>query len=213
MSVTAVAGMVLTGMGLVASLSAERARRRALLYIAKPTASVGFLLVAFGSGASDDAFGIWILVGLVLSLFGDVALMFMDRAAFLAGLASFLLAHIAYVGAFLKAGVSPKWTVIAAAGAVVVAAIVLRWLLPHVEDDMKVPVLGYVAVISVMASLAVGTLGAGLTALIVAGAVLFYISDLFVARDRFVSPGFVNTLAGLPLYYLAQVLLALSTGA
>jgi len=198
---------------LVASLSAERARRRALLYIAKPTASVGFLLVAFGSGASDDAFGIWILVGLVLSLFGDVALMFMGRAAFLAGLASFLLAHIAYVGAFLKAGVSPKWTVIAAAGAVVVAAIVLRWLLPHVEDDMKVPVLGYVAVISVMASLAVGTLGAGLTALIVAGAVLFYISDLFVARDRFVSPGFVNTLAGLPLYYLAQVLLALSTGA
>jgi uncharacterized membrane protein YhhN len=213
MSVMAVAGMVLTGMGLVASLSAELARRRALLYIAKPTASLGFLLVAFGSGASDDAFGIWILVGLVLSLFGDVALMFTGRAAFLAGLASFLLAHIAYVGAFLKAGVSPKWTVIAAAGAVVVAAIVLRWLLPHVEDDMKVPVLGYVAVISVMASLAVGTLGAGLTALIVTGAVLFYISDLFVARDRFVSPGFVNTLAGLPLYYLAQVLLALSTGA
>ena len=79
------------------------------------------------------------------------ALMFTGRAAFLAGLASFLLAHVAYVGAFLKAGVSPKWTVIAAAGAVVLAAIVLRWLLPHVEDDMKVPVLGYVVVISMMA--------------------------------------------------------------
>lgn len=212
MSVMVVAGVVLTGLGLVATLGAEWAHRRALLYIAKPTASLGFLLAALGAGALDDAFGIWILVGLVLSLFGDVALMFTGRAFFLAGLVSFLLAHIAYVGAFLIAGVSLTWAVVAAAGAVVVAAIVLRWLLPHVEDDMRVPVLGYVVVISVMASLAIGTLGAGLSALIVAGAVLFYLSDLFVARDRFVSPGFINTLAGLPLYYLAQVLLALSTG-
>lgn len=208
-----VAGIVLTGLGLLATLSAERAHRRALLYIAKPAASVGFLLVVFGSGALDDAYGIWILIGLVLSLVGDVALMFTGRASFLAGLVSFLLAHIAYVVGFLSAGVSVTWVVVAAAGAVVIAAIVLRWLLPHVEDDMRVPVLGYVVVISVMASLAVGTLGAGLTALIVTGAVLFYLSDLFVARDRFVSPGFVNTLAGLPLYYLAQVLLALSTRA
>ena len=38
----------------------------------------------------------------------------------------------------------------------------------------------------------------------------FYLSDLAVARDRFVSPGFANALWGLPLYYVAQLLFAYS---
>jgi uncharacterized membrane protein YhhN len=42
------------------------------------------------------------------------------------------------------------------------------------------------------------------------GAVLFAASDLFVARDRFVRPGLANRALGLPLYYAAQVLLALA---
>ena len=42
------------------------------------------------------------------------------------------------------------------------------------------------------------------------GAVLFLLSDLSVARDRFVAPGFVNRLWGLPFYYGGQVLLAAS---
>jgi len=45
-----------------------------------------------------------------------------------------------------------------------------------------------------------------------AGAVLFWLSDLAVARDRFVRPGFVNPLVGLPLYYAAQLLLASAAG-
>jgi uncharacterized membrane protein YhhN len=212
MSLTIAAGVVLTGLGLLATLVAGRVQSRTLLYVAKPTASVGFLLVALGSGALDDVYGRFVLTGLVLSFIGDVALMIPGRLPFLSGLVSFLLAHLAYVGAFLVAGVSVAWVVSAAAGVLVAALVVLRWLLPHVEDDMRVPVLGYVVVISAMVSLAVGTLGAGLTTLIITGAVLFYVSDLFVARDRFVSPGFANTLIGLPIYYLAQVLLALSVG-
>jgi uncharacterized membrane protein YhhN len=208
-----VGGLVLTGSGLVATLIAERVQSRALLHVAKPAASVGFLLVAFASGALDDAYGRWILIGLGFSFVGDVALMIAGPVPFLSGLVSFLLAHLAYAFAFLLAGVSATWVVMAATGALVVALVVWRWLSPHVEDDMKGPVLGYVVVISVMVSLAVGTLGGGLTALIVTGAVLFYVSDLFVARDRFLSPGFANALIGLPLYYIAQVLLAVSIGA
>jgi hypothetical protein len=41
---------------------------------------------------------------------------------------------------------------------------------------------------------------------ILAAAVAFYLSDLAVARDRFVAPGFRNRLWGLPLYYGAQLL-------
>jgi len=37
---------------------------------------------------------------------------------------------------------------------------------------------------------------------------LFYVSDLSVARDRFVARAFVNRARGLPAYYAAQVLMA-----
>jgi uncharacterized membrane protein YhhN len=213
MSSTIVAGLALTGAGLVATLAAEWMQRRALLYAAKPAASVGFLLVALVSGSLDAPYGRWVLAGLSLSLLGDVFLMLRAQTWFLSGLVSFLLAHIAYVGAFLVAGVAAAWTAAAAAGALVAAWVVVRWLLPHLEAGMRGPVMAYVVVISVMVSLAVGTLGAGGTALIVVGAVLFYVSDLFVARDRFVTEEYLNTLIGLPLYYGAQVLLALSVGA
>ena len=49
-------------------------------------------------------------------------------------------------------------------------------------------------------------------ALILGGAVAFYLSDLFVARDRFVSEGITNRVIGLPLYYGGQYLLAFSVG-
>ena len=43
---------------------------------------------------------------------------------------------------------------------------------------------------------------------IAGGALAFYLSDLSVARDRFVRPAFVNRAWGLPLYYGAQFVLA-----
>jgi uncharacterized membrane protein YhhN len=158
----------------------------------------------------ESVYGAWVFAGLALSLFGDVLLMFRDTARFRAGLVAFLLGHIAYVVAFAVAGVAAAWVGVAAFGAVIMAVPVLRWLMPHVDRGMRGPVLAYVAVISVMLALAVGTRGAGHTALIVGGAVLFYVSDLFVARERFVTSAFVNRLVGLPLYYGGQVLLALS---
>jgi len=47
---------------------------------------------------------------------------------------------------------------------------------------------------------------------LLAGAALFFVSDLAVARDRFVAPGFANRLWGLPAYYAGQLLIAWSIG-
>jgi len=47
---------------------------------------------------------------------------------------------------------------------------------------------------------------------VLGGAFLFYLSDLFVARNQFVKPDFINRLFGLPLYYLGQFFLAFSIG-
>ena len=55
-----------------------------------------------------------VLVGLVLSLGGDVALMFEGRKPFTLGLGLFLLAHVAYTAVFGYLGrfsgcVRPSW--------------------------------------------------------------------------------------------------------
>lgn len=43
-------------------------------------------------------------------------------------------------------------------------------------------------------------------------AVLFYVSDLFVARQVFIRRSFLNPALGLPLYYAAQYLFASTVG-
>ena len=59
---------------------------------------------------------------------------------------------------------------------------------------------------------AFGTVGIDPDWRIALGATAFFLSDIAVARNRFVAPGFTNRAWGLPLYYVGQVLLALSTG-
>jgi uncharacterized membrane protein YhhN len=74
---------------------------------------------------------------------------------------------------------------------------------------MRAPVVAYLVVISAMVALAAGSAALGRPRLLV-GAVAFFVSDLSVARDRFVVPGFANRLWGLPLYYGAQLVFAAS---
>jgi hypothetical protein len=46
--------------------------------------------------------------------------------------------------------------------------------------------------------------------MVLIGALSFYASDIFVARNQFVIDAYVNRLIGLPLYYFAQFLFAVS---
>ena len=199
----------LTAVGLAATLIGER-WSLPLRVVAKPIASAGFLGVAVTLGATDSRYGWWILIGLVFGILGDAALLGTARWWFLTGLVAFLIGHLLYVVAFLVAGVSAgAW--FAAAGATAAAALLIfRWLRPHLTSEMAGPVVAYVVIISAMVATAVGATAAGATSLIVIGAVAFYLSDLAVARNRFVAPAAVNRFWGLPLYYLGQLLLAWS---
>jgi len=175
----------------------------------KMFASTGFIAVALSVGALSNSYGRIVLAALVLSWLGDLLLTFESRNAFLGGLVAFLLGHVAYSVAFGTLGVNPVVGALAAAAVAIVAVFVWRWLAPHV-GDMAAPVVAYIVVISAMVVLAYGAFGDGATWLIPVGATLFFISDLFVARNQFVAQTTVNRMWGLPLYYLAQVLLALS---
>lgn len=178
--------------------------------LCKAAASIGFIGVGLTSGARRSRYGSLVLLGLAFSWFGDVFLVGSSRALFLAGLVSFLGAHLAYIGAFSVYGVHRGWLGAAAVASIPGSFVVLSWLLPHVDDGMKYPVLAYFCVITVMVVSSVGALGSGLRRSACVGAVLFYLSDLAVARGVFVVPGSRDWLWGLPLYYLAQVLLATS---
>jgi uncharacterized membrane protein YhhN len=203
--------ILLTAVAIVALLLGTRARSAAVVWVAKPLASAGFVGVAVAAGALDTTYGQLVLVGLCLGLIGDVCLIPHGRGAFLAGLASFLLSHVAYTVAFVGRGVSVRVFGIAIMVMAVLMVGVARWLKPHLPDAMRVPVSAYITAIGLMMASAVATTAPDFRPVVIwLGAALFLASDLFVARDRFVAPGFVNRLVGLPLYYAGQVLLAAS---
>jgi uncharacterized membrane protein YhhN len=197
-----------------ALLASERASWQPGVWIAKPLAAAGFVGAALANGALDTPYGIWIFVGLVLSALGDVLLIPKEsQRSFLVGLGSFLLAHVAYTFAFAVRGLDPVTVAVAMVAVLALGLAVLRRLLLHVPEKMRRPVLAYVVVISAMLVCAAGTVGrAGMPAIFV-GAFAFYLSDLAVARQRFVQRSFTNKAWGLPLYFAAQLLLAWTAGA
>lgn len=206
----AIVGSALTMVALAAVLFFESrdAERGVGLFITKPLASTGFLVTAAANGAFDSTFGVAVFVALVFSFWGDVFLMSKAVPWFRAGLFSFLAGHVAFAVAFAMSGLSLVYGGAALLVFVPVGVLVSRWLLPNVEGAMKGPVVAYILVITVMVLLALGAFGGGSPWFVPAGAVAFYLSDLSVARERFVTSSMVNRLWGLPMYYFAQHLFA-----
>lgn len=209
MSTTLFSLVCAAGVALV--LVADLTGRRWLEWIGKPLAAVVFVAAALHWGALDSTYGRWILLGLVLGAAGDVLLMPRDNEkAFLAGMNAFLLGHVAYVVAFSALPLGGTAALIAAVVMAMVLLAVAGWLMPHVQDDFRLPVLTYFGVIGVMVVVACAAVAAGAHWLIAVGAIGFALSDVSVARDRFVAAGFVNRVWGLPLYFASQMLIAAS---
>ena len=200
-----------TGALLIAFLILEKRRAPRRVWV-KGAASAAFIGTALAAGAADSAYGAWVLAGLCLGALGDVLLELAGRIWFLAGLGAFLLAQLTYIGAFATVEPHALVAVIVAAGLLVPAAVVTRWLWPHLGREMRGPVVAYIAVITAMVAAAAGAVAGEGPVAAAPAAVAFYVSDLFVARDKFVARGFANRLLGLPLYYGAQVVFALSVG-
>jgi uncharacterized membrane protein YhhN len=125
---------------------------------------------------------------------------------------AFLLGHVCYTIAFAVRGLDPATVAVALVAVLAASLFALRRLLPHLPPRMRTPVLAYVVVISVMLVCAAGTVGRAGNPAIFAGAFAFYLSDLAVARERFVEKSFTNKLWGLPLYFGAQLVLASTVG-
>lgn len=192
-----------------------------LEYLAKPATLIGVMgyAHALSRTTANPRLARWIQVGLGLSLLGDVCLMFSGEGWFLAGLVSFLLAHVAYI-----VGLAPTRDVLGQPGtALIVLGVgaiatvflgqVVRALREQDQAALIGPVLLYGAVISTMLATAWTTLvrpgwsGRG-RALVTAGTGLFYFSDAVLAWNRFVTPLAGGRLAVIVSYHLAQLALA-----
>lgn len=202
----AIVATIVCALGAAALMVAEQLGERRAIWVAKPIASAAFLATALFHHALSTAYGRGIAGALALSLLGDVLLIPHSRAIFRAGILAFLAGHLAFVAAFAQLHIDRTVGAAVLGADIVVAVVVSRWLLPHVERGLRGAVIAYVVVISAMVAAACATR----VPLVAGGAIAFYLSDLSVARDRFVKPGFINRAWGLPLYYGAQLVLAWS---
>ncbi|MGD1146899.1 MAG: lysoplasmalogenase [Thermoanaerobaculaceae bacterium] len=201
-----VALIAVVAAAVAALVAAELSGRRLGAVVAKTVASAGFVLLALlGSGLATP-YGRWVLLALAACMAGDV-LLAVPRA-FAAGLASFLVAHVGYIVAFSTVLPPRAWPRLVAAVVVVPGVAAAVWLWPHL-GRLRVAVLAYIAVITLMTWGAIAVAGRAGWMTCAAG-ILFYVSDLTVARDRFVVRRFASRAWGLPAYYLAQVLFALT---
>jgi uncharacterized membrane protein YhhN len=196
---------------------ARRVRR--VEYGLKPLTLVVLIgaAVAFleGNPAATCAFT---LAALVLSLAGDVLLM-VPRDLFVVGLGAFLLAHVAYVGAFNRTAPSLA-AVLGAAAVVLVVGLpvfirIARGIAASGRRRLLVPVAAYFVAIGAMVVSAIVTgsrpdWDSTHAALAIAGALLFMASDALIGWGRFVRPVPRGDVAVIVTYHLAQAALLLA---
>lgn len=213
---TRVASVALTLLPLAAvGLLWARARKHATATFAgKAVASALFLVVAFAEVPVDARYAALVRAALVLCAAGDLCLVGESRRHLAAGIALFGLGHVAFCAAF--APLARLDVALALGAALAAGAAVVLWRVRERLGPLAAPAALYALAVSATAALGVGAWvtepAAHGRALLGAGALLFFASDLAVARQRFATDAIVNRLVGVPLYYGAQALLALSLG-
>jgi len=175
-----------------------------LNFVFKPLATLVVIAHALQRGRDAPVVRRWVLAGLLLSLCGDVALLW-PKEGFLPGLVSFLLAHLAYLVAFTRVQRLGVWPPAFAAYAVL-AGVILWWLWPGVPAALRWPVLAYVVCLAAMAAQAavLWRRGAARGAVLALGGALFLASDALLATNKFAGPLPLASLWILATYWSAQ---------
>jgi alkenylglycerophosphocholine/alkenylglycerophosphoethanolamine hydrolase len=198
--------LALAGAAVAVYLLAAVAHLEVLRLLVKPVPAAGLALWVYRG--APGSFARRIALGLALSAVADAVI----EASFLAGLAIFLLAHLAYLAGFLtdcRAPAVPRALPLALYG-VGMFAVISPGL-----GSLRMPVLVYMVVITAMvwrAAARVGQAGppsrgewAGFL-----GAAVFAASDSLIAWNRFVAPFSWAPYAIILLYWMGQAGIAAS---
>lgn len=188
--------------------------KQEMRYWSKPAPVLLLLITVWVLLGGTIYFPMWIfLLGLFFGLIGDVLLMLPGRKWFLVGLLSFIIGHLLYILGFNLGSleVSTLKSILMLLPIFALTFFFFHFLIPNVDENMKLPVIVYGVIILTMFYSALLTLLSpswSTTASILAtvGAVFFVLSDGMLAWDRFVAPkekGWVTV-----TYHLAQFAIA-----
>jgi uncharacterized membrane protein YhhN len=202
------------------NLLAETAGLQNLIFCTKPLL-MPLLLIGLArstAGVPHKFLRHAILSGLAFATLGDVLLMFPGPLFFLLGLGAFLLTHLFYIGGFwsianLRNGflrLQPWW----ALPMLAYPAVLLWALWAGIPVGMKLPVALYASVVSGMV-LSVANLWGKVSRpifwLLLAGALLFVLSDSLLAIGKFGQPFPGARWAVMSTYLASQFLLVEGT--
>ena len=180
-----------------------------LIYIFKPLTMVLIITIALlAKDPPSKKYKFAIIAGLLFSMAGDIFLM-LPVDLFIAGLVSFLVAQLIYTYAF-RSGRPLRFKLLAILPFAIYGVIVFVILFPGL-NGMAVPVAAYIIVIMAMAWQAWDQWDdarARWALLAFIGAVLFVISDTFLALNKFGEPFLAARALTLITYFSAQWLIS-----
>lgn len=185
-----------------------------LEYFAKPAVMVCLLIWLYSSTGLQGT-ALWFGLGLLLSLVGDVVLVQPSDRMFILGLIAFLLTHIFYLIGFKAELLNlTAWSFLLAFFIFINGFRLLRRIVATMrlkrETWLVNPVIVYSLLISLMLYAAMSTIfdpewKTSASFFVSVGAFLFYISDLILAWNKFVSPVRNAPILNVVTYYLGQI--------
>jgi uncharacterized membrane protein YhhN len=194
-----VAFLVGAAVAAVTNWIAVSTARKNLEYVTKPATLLLLIGAALSIDAVNDTQRVWFVVALSFSLLGDIALM-VPSDRFVLGLASFLLAHVAYAVGMAVRGLEAGGLVVGVVVAVVAVLTLGRRIIGAAPSALRLPVTAYVLVISAMVAFAIGTVEPW----IIVGALLFYASDALIGWTRFIADFPRSRVAVMVTYHVGQ---------
>lgn len=183
-------------------------------FFAKPAVMV-FLLIWLYASTGFQGITFWFGLGLLFSLVGDVVLISRTEGMFIIGLIAFLLTHIFYLLGFRNELLNfTPWSLVLIFFIYLNGLRILRRIISAMRTKgfarLSAPVIVYGLVISLMLYAALSTIfdqgwSTSASFLVSAGAFLFYLSDLILAWNKFVSPIRNGRIANIVAYHLGQI--------
>ena len=191
-----------------------------LHYVTKPLFMI--LLMVFQWKALSglpSLFSKLVQFGLFFSWIGDIALMFDEKVEilFVVGLAAFLIGHLGYAYAFVKNVMDSNEKFNLGKGAAMAIPFVLvtgsffYYMKDGLPDELFAPVLAYTVVISLMGITSAwrkGHVQPKTYNWILIGAILFILSDMVIAINKFVVDVDYDAILNMTLYLTGQFMIA-----
>ena len=179
-----------------------------LYILAKPLLMITLLFYFVSATKTYPRWRFYVIAALVFSWAGDVFLISSDW--FVAGLVSFLIAHVFYIIAYQKTGAATGLLKPLDIIKFVVYGVVLIWVIYPGLDNLLVPVLIYALVLlgmGVWAHKRRGATPADSFKLVAIGAILFALSDGLIAVNKFAFEIPAERILIMSIYMTAQYLI------